>query len=164
MLLIDSFIAELQYEAISTRQTLERVPDSLLDYRPHPKSMTARALASHIAEIPTWVTGTLQTSEMVLDGWAPFSGKTTADIVAHFDGGLAEALAAMKGVDNATLMAPWSLKADGKTLFTLPRIAVLRTWVLNHNVHHRAQLGLYLRLNNLPVPAVYGPTADGGTL
>lgn len=162
-----SILPEFDHEMAGTRKLLERVPDGRSDWKPHPKSMTLGRLASHLAELPSWGGGTMEVTE--LDIMPPGQPRTTganlstrAEILALFDKNLAAARTAIgKGAD-ADFMVPWTLKKGGATIFTLPRVAVLRSLVLNHNVHHRAQLGVYLRLLEIPVPALYGPTADEG--
>jgi uncharacterized damage-inducible protein DinB len=162
MPIIDAMIAELKQESVATRNTLERVPEDALDWRPHVKSFTMRQLASHLAENATWTKPILEQPEMVFDPktYTPWIAATRAEMLEKFDASLAEALAAMAGVTDATLMATWALKANGQTFFEMPRMAVIRMMILNHMVHHRAQLGVYLRLRDVPVPAIYGPSAD----
>jgi uncharacterized damage-inducible protein DinB len=161
MAIIDAYIQELQAEAPSARNVIARIPDDQLAWRPHPKSMSFAELGSHIAESLGWTPDTLDTAEFdIPPDWKPAVHGSTAEILAHFDANLSAALAAMAGRSDAELMEPWTLKLAGQTMFTAPRVAVLRNFLLNHLVHHRAQLGLYLRLNDIPVPSVYGPTAD----
>lgn len=159
----ESMAAELAHEAQSARETLARVPTDRFDYRPHPKCMTMGALASHIAESMGWAAPTITLPELALDAdMKPFAGATTDEVLAVFDTNLAAALEALRGVPDEALAETWTLKVGGATVLSMPRGAVLRSMVLSHLVHHRAQLGLYLRLNDLPVPSVYGPTADEG--
>jgi uncharacterized damage-inducible protein DinB len=163
-----AFLQELDMEMVSTRKTLERVPEKM-DWTPHPKSMTMGRLAQHLADIPEWVTKTIELDDLDLapvgaPPHKPQIAKTTKEALATFDRNLAAARAALSSTSDAHLMKPWSLKMGGKTVMTLPRAAVLRNFVLNHNVHHRAQMGVYLRLNDIPVPSVYGPSADEGNM
>jgi len=162
MPIIDSFIQELNFESISTRKTLERVPEADINWQPHPKSMTMGGLASHIAEIPGWVKMTLETPEWKLERskMQPWIGKSSAEIVATFDKNVAEALEALKKGTDQSLMENWSLVIDGQAAFSMPRAGVLRSFIFNHMIHHRAQLGVYLRLRDIPVPMIYGPSAD----
>lgn len=162
MPIIDPMIQELDYEAISTRKMLERVPEADLDWQPHPKSMSMRRLASHIAENPSWVKHTLETTVLDLDlsKMTPWLGASVAEIVATFDRDIAEAREVMKGCTDEALMENWTLTISGKHVFTMPRVAVLRAMVFSHMIHHRGQLGVYLRLRGVPVPQVYGPSAD----
>ena len=162
MPLIDQMIEELKYEAVSMRKTLERVPEADLDWQPHPKSMTMRRLASHIAENPAWTKGILETTNFDYDStrMTPWIGSSVAEIVAAFDKNIAVALEAMKGCPDEALMENWTFTIDGQHIFTLPRVAVLRNMIFSHAIHHRAQFGVYLRLRNVPLPEVYGPSAD----
>lgn len=161
MPIAQSLIEEFDLEMLNTRATLERVPDSILDYTPHPKSFGTRALVSHLVNIPSWLPLTLNTSELVMDGefGTPEVG-SMAEALASFDAAVAAAKAALAAADDATMLGLWSLKAGGRTFFTMPRVAVIRGMIMNHLIHHRAQLGVYLRLNDVPLPAIYGPSAD----
>lgn len=161
----DGLLAELNHETIATRKELERVPEGKFDWKPHPKSMTLGRLASHLAELPMWAEKTV--SETELDMAPPgqpapkaSNFSTRAEVLATYDQMLAQARAALGRTPDAAWMVPWTLKAGGKAIFSLPRIVVIRNFVFNHIVHHRAQLGVYLRLLDLPVPSIYGPSAD----
>lgn len=163
-----AFLQELEMEMLNTRKTLERVPEKM-DWTPHPKSMTMGRLAQHLAEIPDWVAKTIELDELDLAPVGapsnnPQPAKTPKEALDLFDRNLAAARTSLSGTSDAHLMKPWSLLMGGKTLMTLPRTVVLRNFVLNHNVHHRAQMGVYLRLNDIPVPSVYGPSADEGRM
>ncbi len=158
-------LQELEHEAVATRRTLERVPAGGHAWKPHEKSMTMGRLASHLAEIPQWATMTLLHDEldMAPKGQKPHESlnlESPAEIVAAFDRHLAEARAAFGKAQDTDLARPWTLKRGDQVYFTLPKGAVLRSFVFSHLVHHRAQLGVYLRLNDVPVPSVYGPSAD----
>ncbi|MBX7044500.1 MAG: DinB family protein [Ignavibacteria bacterium] len=167
MQLNEGLIAELQHEAVSTRKMLERVPADKFGWKPHEKSMTLGRLASHIAEIPGWTNETI--NQDVLDfakmEYKPFEPNSAEELVKFFDDKLASALDTLK--NNATdenLMGMWTMK-NGETVYmTMPRIAVMRGFVLSHLIHHRAQLGVYLRLLDVPVPSSYGPSADEGQM
>jgi uncharacterized damage-inducible protein DinB len=166
MRLLDALLEEFDMEMTHTRKSLERVP-AKLTWKPATKSMTLGRLATHLAEIPGWAQVTLGADEFDVSppGAPPYQPpelKTTREIVALFDKNLATARAAFSQANDEDLSKPWSLKAGGKVLMTMPRMAVLRSFVLSHNIHHRAQLGVYLRMNNVPVPAIYGPSADEG--
>ncbi len=162
MNIIDAMIQELQHEGIATRKALERVPEDKFGWKPHDKSMTLARLASHTAEIPHWAGVTLTTDEFVFDpaGYVPEVASTSKELVAMFDKYMAAAVEVMKGTSNERLMTTWRMKKGDQLIFELPRIAVLRTMILNHIVHHRGQLTVYLRLLNVPVPSIYGPSAD----
>jgi len=168
MNLAQSLLQDLEMEMPNTRKTLERIPGNL-DWAPHKKSMTVGRLAQHLAELPDWAVKAISTDELDLapPGAPPSQpqiAKNSAQVLETFDRNLAAAKAALKGTSDEHLMKPWSLKMGGKTVLTMPRFAVVRNFVLNHNIHHRAQLGVYLRLNDIPVPSVYGPSADEGSM
>lgn len=163
MSLNKSLIAEMTQEAATTRKVLERVPSDKLAWKPHEKSMSLGRLATHVAELPKWTATTVQQDSLDLSGpYNPNILESTGDIVNLFEKNLAEALEALADVSDETLRKPWTLTVGEKTVFTLPKAAVLRTMVFNHIVHHRGQLSVYLRLNGVPVPAMYGPSADEG--
>lgn len=160
------WLPEFDQEMARTRKVLERVPEDLLGWRPHPKSWTLAELATHVAWIGAWTTPTLQQAELDLASpTAPPSPKAAGsrrDLLALFDGVRAAARPALEAADEACLAKPWSLKAGDQVFFTMPRGGVMRTFVLNHLIHHRGQLEVYLRLNDVPLPALYGPSADEG--
>jgi uncharacterized damage-inducible protein DinB len=165
MPLNDALLAEFDQEMASTRKTLERVPDDKLAWKPHPKSGTMGWLASHIATMVGWTTDTIEKEsfDMAPPGTPPIAmpvAKSRTELLGWFDNGVAKARAAIAGASDQTLMHSWSLLSGGKPMFTMPRTAVLRTFVMNHIIHHRAQLGVYLRMNDIPVPSIYGPSAD----
>ena len=163
-----ALLGEFDHEMANTRKTLERVPDDKWDWAPHPKSMKMGALAKHLAEMPGWTVETLtkDSIDIAPDG-KPMQtppAKNRQEALALFDKNVAAARKALAAAnDDAAWMKPWSLLMTGKTIFSLPKVAVVRGFVLNHEIHHRAQLGVYLRLNNIPVPAIYGPSADENT-
>jgi len=167
MALNKGMLAEFDNEMAGTRKTLERVPDYKLDWKPHTKSMTMRQLATHLALFPSWMISTFESASF---DYAPVGGEpykppvlnSRKDFLEAFDRDVAKARQALEAASDTQLLETWSLLAGGKTVFAMPRIAVLRSMVMNHMIHHRAQLGVYLRLNDLPVPALYGPTADEG--
>jgi uncharacterized damage-inducible protein DinB len=167
MKLSETLLPEFEHEMANTRRTLERVPEDKLDWQPHEKSMTMGGLTTHLANIPSWAMhGIDQDSlDVAPPGEKPLRiepVQSRAEALAMFDRNVAAARAAIAGASDEHLLKPWSLLSGGRTVMTLPRVAVLRSFVMNHNVHHRAQLGLYLRLNDVPVPAIYGPSADEG--
>jgi uncharacterized damage-inducible protein DinB len=169
MKLSESLLPEFDQEMANLRKTLERVPDDKLSWKPHPKSYHLGALATHLANMLTWVNHTIGQSELDVApvGKAPFKAaelKSRAEILAAFDKNAAAARKAIVGASDATLRGPWTLVAGGKKLFTLPRVACLRSFSMNHMIHHRGQLTVYLRLLDVPVPALYGPSADEGQL
>lgn len=161
MPLIDLLLPEFDREMGLVRKVVERVPDAQLSFRPHTKSMSAGELATHLSNIPLWAAETMRTRELDLPSDARATvPDTVAAIVAHFDAQVADARRRLVDASDAELMIPWTFKVDGAALFTMPRVTVLRTFVLNHAVHHRGQLTVYLRLLDVPVPSLYGPSAD----
>ena len=162
MRLIDPSIMELDREASSTRKMLERVPEGKNEWAPHPKSMTLGKLATHVATLPRWA-GFLREDAFDIDLNAvgtPPPPPTTAGLVALFDKTIADAKSVLSGLDDVRAMGLWTLSMKGKTVFVMPRLAVVRMMILNHSVHHRGQLSVYLRLLDVPVPGMYGPSAD----
>ncbi|HEX8000381.1 MAG TPA: DinB family protein [Pyrinomonadaceae bacterium] len=169
MKLSETILPEFDHEMANTRKTLERVPGDKLDWKPHEKSTTMRGLATHLSNLPSWVVHTLNKDAMDIapPGEPPLRAtpiNSTQEAVETFDKNIAAAREAIAGASNEQLLGTWSLLNGGKTIFTLPRIAVLRSFVMNHSIHHRAQLGVYLRLNDVPVPSIYGPSADEGNM
>lgn len=165
----DALLPEFDHEMATTRTALERVPEDKFGWKPHEKSMTFGRLASHLAEIPMWGFMTMDRTELDLapPGAPPYQPKALTsrdEILAMFDKNVADARAALVKAADSDYMTSWSLLKGGQTLMTMPRIAVLRSFVLNHTVHHRAQLGVFLRLNELSVPSTYGPSADEGMM
>ena len=162
---VDTLLPEFDHEMTLTRKVLERVPDDRLDWKPHAKSYAVGQLAQHLATIPMWGTLTLSQTEVDLAGMPPLEPlPTRSAILALFDGHAASARAALVGKSDAELKAQWSLKRDGHVVFSMPKQAVWRSFVISHLIHHRAQLGVYLRLLDVPVPSTYGPSADEGGL
>jgi len=163
MAIKDALLTEFDHEMGTTRKLLDRVPDDRLAWKPHAKSMSLGGLATHLSNIPHWATAVLKEPSFDLAGAPPnleMKG-SRAEILAHFDETTKEARAAMHLLD-AEWTAMWSLKRDGKDLFSVPKVAAFRSFVLSHVIHHRGQLSVYLRLNDVPVPPIYGPTADEG--
>ena len=158
----ESFIAELEQEAKATRKLLERVPLEKADWKPHEKSMTLGRLAFHIAEIPGWASSTLDLDELdfAKGDYRPTTSGTTTELLKSFDDNIARAMKSLKYAPDERFMENWTLKNGDITYFTLPKIAVLRSFAFSHWIHHRAQLGVYLRLLDVPLPGMYGPTAD----
>jgi len=163
--MIQTLLDEFDQEMAKTRRSLERVPDDRLGWQPHPKSMTLGRLATHIAEIPSYASTTLEFDSLDLSAPGRSSsppGFVTShqEVLRLFDENVSAGRAVLARTVEEKLSQPWSLLSGGKTIFTQPRLSVFRNWVLNHTIHHRAQLGVYLRLNDVPVPATYGPSAD----
>ncbi|HEY0003810.1 MAG TPA: DinB family protein [Pyrinomonadaceae bacterium] len=169
MRLSETLLPEFDHEMANTRKTLERVPEDRLGWKPHEKSTPMGGLATHLANLPSWTVHTLKKDSIDI---APVGGpplraeqlNSREEFLATFDKNVAEARAAIAEASDEEFFKPWSLLHGGKTVFTMPRMAVLRGMVMNHNIHHRAQLGVYLRLNDVAVPSIYGPSADEGSL
>ncbi len=153
---------DLDFELDATRRVLARVPADQFDWRPHPKSWPLGSLAAHVAQLPLWSAITIR--QDVLDlATLPSTRELPADtdaLLAVFDGHVAELRAVLAETPEPDLAATWTLQAGGHTLSQMPRGAMLRTMCVSHLVHHRAQLGVYLRLLDVPLPAIYGPSAD----
>jgi uncharacterized damage-inducible protein DinB len=154
-------LPEFEQEMANTRKILERVPDGHFDYKPHPKSMPLGRLASHVAEMPSWAAHTIEQELLELEpGQQPFMASSTKELLEHFDKNVADARKKIAGVSDEELQKTWTMKFGGKEVLSMPRYSVLRTVVINHLIHHRAQLGVYLRLNEIEIPGMYGPSAD----
>ena len=161
MAIKDSLLPEFDTEMATARRVIERLKEDKYDWAPHEKSMKAGRLASHIAEMAVW--GTISISQDSLDlaqGHQPFNAASRQELLAAFDKNVAECLKTIEGASDETLMQSWSLLNEGNTIMTLPKITVIRSFVLNHIIHHRGQLSVYLRLTGSPVPSIYGPSAD----
>ena len=158
-------LPEFDQEMTITRKFLARVPEDKFAWKPHEKSMPLGHLAAHLAETPGWAVPTLKQDSLDLapPGGPPFQPTRTSsrqETLDLFDANIAAGRDAIAGATDEELMKPWSLLMGGQVIFTMPRIGVMRSMIMNHIVHHRAQLGVYLRLNDVPVPATYGPSAD----
>lgn len=164
--LASAFLAELDNEAKVTRSVLERIPADKFGWQPHEKSMPFGRLASHVAEMFGWTKDTLKSD--VLDfatmDYKPFEPQTTDDLLAFFDEQIANAKATLAETSDETFMTNWTMRNGETVYFTMPKVAVMRSFVMNHIIHHRGQLSVYLRLNDIPVPSIYGPSADEGQM
>jgi len=155
------FLEDMEEELGSTKRVLERFPDGQGSWRPHEKSKTLAELARHVADIPGLAATILETEEMDALARPPREPlHTSAELIAHFDGGVSALRAALSRADDERMRGEWALRAGDRMFVRRPRRALLRTMFLSHMIHHRAQLGVYYRLLNVPVPSVYGPTAD----
>ncbi|HEX8030980.1 MAG TPA: DinB family protein [Vicinamibacterales bacterium] len=161
MKMIDSILAELDQEAHATRRVLERVPQAQLSWRPHPKSMSLGQLALHVATVPGLV-AELAAKDSIPEppAFTQPEAATAAELVPTLEASLAKAHEVLSGLDDAQLNATWRLMSGDKEIMAMPRAAVLRMIMLNHWYHHRGQMLVYLRMHNVPLPSVYGPTAD----
>jgi uncharacterized damage-inducible protein DinB len=163
----EMLLPEFDQEMANTRKTLERVPDARFDWKPHEKSSSLGGLATHLANIPSWTVHTFEKDELDIapPDAPPFrleEAKSRADLLEAFDTNVAAARAVLTNAADAAWREPWSLLRGGNQIMTLPRAAVMRGFVMSHLIHHRAQLGVYLRLLEVSVPAIYGPSADEG--
>lgn len=163
MPLIDALLPEFDREMGLTRRALERTPDGQFDWRPHPTSVTLGRLAEHLAEMPLWATMTMTLGELEMTTERPPDYKrpdTRTAVLSMFDTNYKAGRNNLVGKIDGEFLAPWKLKAQGKEVFTMPKIAVMRNFVLNHMIHHRGQFTVYLRMLGVPVPSIYGPSGD----
>ncbi len=166
MPIAQALLPEFDHEMANTRECLSRIPVDKLEWRAHEKSWTLRELATHLANLPKWTVMTLAEESFDLE---PPDGseipkeepvESVEGALAMFDASVAAARGAIADATDEQLMATWTMLKAGEAMFSMPRIAVLRSFIMNHAIHHRAQLAVYLRLNDVPVPALYGPSAD----
>ena len=164
MPIVDSFLPEFDHEFATARRLLERVPEADFGWKPHDKSMSLGQLAGHIGNLAYWLTETLKSPSFDLGSDNPATRNeppaSRSDLLGAFDDKVKTARAALAQTSDAEMMAPWTLKQGAHDIFSMPRVAVVRSFVMNHMVHHRGQLSVYLRLRNVAVPAIYGPSAD----
>jgi len=165
MSISESILPEFDHETATTRLLLERVPEAKADWKPHVKSMSLGQLAMHIANLPNWASITLERTEFdtnPVDGpLAPRPAfESTAQLLKLYDERIKAARALVAKATDGEFMVQWTLKSGGRAMFSMPRVAVFRSFVMNHAVHHRGQLSVYLRLLDVPLPNIYGPTAD----
>jgi uncharacterized damage-inducible protein DinB len=161
MSLSEMFLPEFDQEMATTRRLLERVPSERGAWKPHEKSFSLGHLAQLVSWMPGWITNALQETRLDLSGAARYSQEKTEDLLAGFDRNVKEAREALAAASDADFQVPWSLTSGDRVFFTLPRVAVVRQ-TINHLVHHRGQLSVYLRMVDVPLPSIYGPTADEG--
>ena len=162
-----SLLPEFDHETRTTRTLIERIPEGRADWKPHEKSMTLGQLAGHVTGMIKWATATIKLSELDLGlpeaaQYAPPQFETTGALVEAFDANVREARGAISGVSDADLLESWTLRNGGQIILSMPRAAALRSFVMNHHIHHRGQLSVYLRLLDVPIPSIYGPSADEG--
>lgn len=155
------FASEFQQEAIVTRKMLERVPQDKYDWKPHEKSVTMKELSIHVVDMISWFPGTINQDEIdFAKGYPQPVIENNAQLLELFDKNVAEALQSLENTTDEHLQQNWKLRNGDEIYMDMPRFKVLRGMVLNHFIHHRAQLSVYLRMNDVPVPAIYGPSAD----
>ena len=162
-----TLLPEFDHEMATTRKVLERIPDDKFSWKPHEKSMTLGGLATHLSNIPSWTKNTFELDELDVApaGAPPYrleEKKSRREVLEAFDQNVTEARAAIEAATDENWQGKWSLLMTGKIIFTLPRPAVWRGFIMSHSIHHRAQLAVYLRLLDVPVPSIYGPSADEG--
>ena len=164
MAIKDALLPEYDHEMATTRRLLERVPEHEFGWKPHERSMSLGQLSGHLANLPTWCSAVLDAAFFDLaSAGDDVRTKTPASrdaLLTEFDTKVAAARAKLASCSDADMHAAWTLKQGGHEVFTLPRISAIRSFVMNHSIHHRGQLSVYLRLKDVPLPAIYGPTAD----
>jgi uncharacterized damage-inducible protein DinB len=162
MSIAQGLLGEFDHEMASTRKMLERLPEDKLEWKPDPRSMSMGRLAAHVAEMPGWAVVTVNADELDFGkgDYKPAEAKSRAAALEILEKNVSAARAAIAGATDADFMKPWTLRAGDQVFFTMPKIAVLRSMVMNHTIHHRGQLSVYYRLTGVPVPGMYGPSAD----
>ena len=165
MSIAQSLLPEFDHEMATTRSLLERVPEASAAWKPHPKSTSLGDLAAHVVSLSGWASAILTLPELDLNppggpGFTPPTFGTTEALLRQFDENVRGARATIAATSDQDMMVSWSLKNAGHAIFSMPRIAVFRSFMMNHVIHHRGQLSVYLRLNDVPLPSIYGPTAD----
>ena len=163
MAIKDALLPEFDHEMATTRRLLDRVPEAEFDWKPHDKSMTLGQLSGHLATLPMWCSAVLDAPQFdvaTAGDQRPRAPESRRAMLEDFDTKVAAARASLATRTDADLLAPWTLRHGAREIFTLPRISAIRSFVMNHSIHHRGQLSVYLRLQNIPLPSMYGPTAD----
>jgi len=165
MAIVDRLLAEFDHAMTATRKILEQAPEDRFDWKPHTKSYSLGALATHVATLPGWGVDTLMKTEYDIAAEQPLSAPTsTTELLTIFDKNVAATRSALVGKTDEELLVMWTLKQGEKVIFSMPRAGFLRSFVLSHLIHHRGQLSVYLRLLDVPVPSIYGPSADESSL
>lgn len=161
MSISEGILPEFDHEMANTRRTLERIPDEKFDWKPHERSMTMAELAGHLGNLPVWTVTTLKEDGFDVATMDPIEPpKNREDLLRMFDENVALAREAIAETPDAAYMDTWTLRTGDQVHFSMPKIAVFRGFIMSHGIHHRGQLSVYLRLNDLPVPSLYGPSAD----
>lgn len=162
MTIAQGFLEELKQEAESTRKLLERVPFEKSDWKPHEKSMPLNRLSSHVAENFEWIAMTIETEELDFkkQEYKPFIPKSTEELIKFFDDCYAKGEKALTNCSDEEMMKNWTMRSGEEVYFTVPKMVMIRNFCINHMIHHRGQLTVYLRLLGVPLPGIYGPTAD----
>ena len=161
MTITEALLPEYDHEMGTARKLLERLPDASLGWKPHEKSMALNRLATHLAELPAWGSSIIERDVFEMSGdYKPTVLGSKAEILKVFDENAAAARATIAAKSDAELLSTWTFKHGGQVVLSMPKAAVVRLWLLNHFIHHRGQLSVYLRLLNVPLPSIYGPSAD----
>jgi uncharacterized damage-inducible protein DinB len=162
MTIAQAFLEELKQENISTKKMLERVPMEKGDWKPHKKSMPLARLASHVAENLQWIAMAIETEELDLSKqpYEPFIPKTTEELIKYLEESEDKAKKALSNCSDEEMMKNWTMRSGKQVFFTMPKVTMIRNFCINHMIHHRGQLSVYLRLLGVPLPGIYGPTAD----
>src|SRR6267143_2668988 len=160
MKMIDPILAEMEHEAQTTRRVLDRVPENKLAWKPHPRSYSLGQLALHVASLPGNVAALAVLDTKEASNFSQLEPKSRQEVLDTFSKSLESAKETLKKMDDARLMSTWTLTKNGKIVMSVPRIGFLRSILMNHNYHHRGQLAVYLRMLDVPVPSIYGPSAD----
>ena len=162
MAIAQALLPEFDREMASTRKMLERFPEDKVEWRPHETCMTLGRLAGHVAELAGWTMVTMNQDKLEMDpnNYQPNIVTSRTAALQQFDETVSGARAAIAGASDEAFMKPWTFVAGGKTVFTMPKIAVMRSFVMNHLIHHRGQLAAFYRIAGVPVPSLYGPSKD----
>jgi len=162
MALKDALIAELKHESSMTKKMLDRVPMDKKEWKPHDKSMTLGRLATHVAEIPHWISRivTMDEFDFLVQGFSSYTASTNEELMTIFNDKLNKAISDLENMNDDDLLKNWIVRRGEQVMFNTPKKVAIRGWALNHLVHHRGQLSVYLRLLDVPVPGMYGPSAD----
>ena len=169
MTIAELLLPEFDQEMANTRKALERVPEDKFDWKAHPKSNSIGWVVRHLADIPGWTNMTLGTESLDIHppgggGFKPSTETSLAKILETFDANVAAAKVELAKTSDAKFAEPWTLLSGGQVIFTMPKYNVMRSMVINHAIHHRSHLLVYLRLNDVPVPGMYGPSGDESSL
>ena len=162
MAIKDAFIGELKHESSLTKKIIERVPLDKKDWKPHEKSMTLGRLATHVAEIPHWISRVIIMDEFdfLVQGFSSHTAASQEELMTIFNEKLNKAIADLETMDDESFTKIWTVRRGEQVMFNTPKKIAIRGWAINHMIHHRGQLSVYLRLLDVPVPGMYGPSAD----
>ncbi len=166
MSMAQAIVAELQHESQLTRGLFDAIPEEHLDYKAHPKSMSIREVASHIAESMAWSKEMIDADHFEMDpeAYKPWVAESKQDLMETLDRNTAEAIDKIRPLDDEKMLQTWTMSVAGKQMMQVPRVGVIKSMLINHAAHHRGQLTVYLRMNDVPLPQIYGPTADAADM